>query len=509
MKLNKIIYGALIGAISLTGCTKDFETVNIDPTTQTDLATDMLFTQTTLAVSGGEYEAWRTNLIYNSQFIQQFASLAWPQGDKYNFDEGYNSALWDAYYGNAIKGLVNLVEKTKESAIDVNYNSAARILKAYAFLRLTDSYGDIPYSQAGKGYTEGIFAPVYDEQKNILADIINELDAAAKAFDASKPFKGDVTSNGANIDKWKKTAYSLMVRAAMRMSRKAPADAEAGVKKAVAGGVFASTEESFYIKHLPGVYANPNSIVLGYFAGGRNELSANSFKFSKLFIDWLKAKNDPRLKILSVVRTGPTNSPTIGVEDDNPAIQKGLQSGTDGQTVNDIATYSQLRSDFADADVPNFMVTYSETMLLLAEARQRNWITTGTVSEYYKAGVRSAIDQLKLYGAPASIFDEAAITAYVNGLTLPGDEAGILKDINEQYYVASFLDAYESHANWRRSGHPQLTPVNFPGNYTNGQIPRRFQYPASENGLNGANLQAAIARQGANTWTTRVWWDAN
>jgi len=34
-----------------------------------------------------------------------------------------------------------------------------------------------------------------------------------------------------------------------------------------------------------------------------------------------------------------------------------------------------------------------------------------------------------------------------------------------------------------------------------------LQYPASEAGLNKANLDAAIGRQGANNFVTKVWWD--
>ncbi|MEO8795904.1 MAG: SusD/RagB family nutrient-binding outer membrane lipoprotein, partial [Daejeonella sp.] len=110
---------------------------------------------------------------------------------------------------------------------------------------------------------------------------------------------------------------------------------------------------------------------------------------------------------------------------------------------------------------------------------------------------------------PNSIFNDASIDAFAASINFPLSAAGRLQSINEQYYITSFLDGYEPHANWRRSGYPLLTPVNFQGNYTSGVIPRRFQYPASEQGLNGANLNEAIARQGPNTWTTRVWWDGN
>lgn len=33
---------------------------------------------------------------------------------------------------------------------------------------MTDLYGDVPYSEAGKGYLESIFTPRYDEQKTSM-----------------------------------------------------------------------------------------------------------------------------------------------------------------------------------------------------------------------------------------------------------------------------------------------------------------------------------------------------
>jgi len=119
MKLKNYIYGVMVAAVAFTGCTKKFEQVNTSPTSVTNLSSDLLFTNCEIGVSGGEYEAWRTNLIYNSQFIQHFASISWDQGNRYKFDEGYNSSLWDSYYGGPIKNLVNLVAKTNGVAADV------------------------------------------------------------------------------------------------------------------------------------------------------------------------------------------------------------------------------------------------------------------------------------------------------------------------------------------------------------------------------------------------------
>ena len=55
--------------------------------------------------------------------------------------------------------------------------------------------------------------------------------------------------------------------------------------------------------------------------------------------------------------------------------------------------------------------------------------------------------------------------------------------------------------------YPILIPVNYPGNHTNGTIPRRLIFDLADVSINEENYQAAIQRMGADVMTTRVWWD--
>jgi hypothetical protein len=100
----------------------------------------------------------------------------------------------------------------------------------------------------------------------------------------------------------------------------------------------------------------------------------------------------------------------------------------------------------------------------------------------------------------------AAISAYLSNN--PYDPADALEQINDQYWVASFMDENESFANWRRSNYPVLTPVNYPGNVTNGTIPRRFTYPQGEASTNSTNYNSAVSNlSNGDKMTSRVWWD--
>jgi hypothetical protein len=77
---------------------------------------------------------------------------------------------------------------------------------------------------------------------------------------------------------------------------------------------------------------------------------------------------------------------------------------------------------------------------LLAEARNRGWITTGTEQQYYDAGVTAHMFQMASYDA-ASAIPAASITAYPAN---PYSSATALQQINTQYWIASFLNGPEA-----------------------------------------------------------------
>lgn len=83
-----------------------------------------------------------------------------------------------------------------------------------------------------------------------------------------------------------------------------------------------------------------------------------------------------------------------------------------------------------------------------------------------------------------------------------------MNQIMTQKWIAGFLgNGWESWAEYRRTGLPKLLdPVS--GSLSPDQkIPRRQQYPQTENDLNKANYNVVIARQGPDALNTRVYWD--
>ncbi len=521
---NKIFLTAFATAaiIGLGSCKKDFVSINTDPNhiTADNINFGYLFTNAQLITSGNSdangYEDWRNNLIYSSCMIQHLSSTTgYWDGDKYLYNASYNSAYWDDNYNNSFTNIVEVVTHMRaDSATQGNFYNIARIFKVFMFQRITDMYGDCPYSQAGLGYISGITSPKYDKQQDIYADMLNELSEAAANLSTSLPNTVSTADlmYGGDPTEWQKFAYSEMVRIAMRMSKVDPASAQKWVQAAVAGGVMASNADNAIVAHqnLSGTpVPNGDGLIL---IGN----DPNAYRLSETFVNYLKGTGDPRLSALGTVCVDPTVGTDMG--DTTTADQLGQPNGYDAPnsgSAYDLITapnwpgnqnkYSVVnRYTFSRLTAPTFFLTYGETELLLAEAAERGWVTTGTAATYYSNGVTAAMAQL---GAQAGAGPStAAITAYLT--TNPYNSADALNQINTQYWVASFMDENESFANWRRSGFPVLTPVNYPGNVTNGTIPRRFTYPQGEASTNSTNYNAAVSDlANGDKMTTRVWWD--
>ena len=125
----------------------------------------------------------------------------------------------------------------------------ARILQAYAFMVLTDTYGSIPYTEGGAGYTNQIFLPVYDEQSAIYPKIIQELTEASAALNAAGKIEAADILYGGNIAQWKKFGYSLLLRAGMRLTKIDDVKAKAAVLAAFSGGVILSNADNAFMRH--------------------------------------------------------------------------------------------------------------------------------------------------------------------------------------------------------------------------------------------------------------------
>ena len=488
----------LVILVTFGSCDDGFEELNVNPTKPTQLSPSTKLTYIQLHTGGSNYVAYLFwNVIHLMQNVQHLNNTSYVS---FLYKEGNTHWLFEEQFKTTAKNITDLEAQleTSEAPTAASDLAIARIQRVLIFSRITDVYGDIPYSEAGKGFLEGIRFPKYDKQSDIYADMLATLESSAATLGAggTSSYGSADLLYGGDVVKWKKFANSLMLRLAMRMVKVDDDEAKAWATKAITGGVMTSNADIAYTQYENA--ANDGGPNVNPLTKCFTSRSSTQVKISKTFMDFMKDRNDPRVSVLCSTTDGNTdpalqfgqdiNVATRGVANSKPNINIFGGSGT--------IIY----------DAPFFFQTYAEVEFMLAEAAEHWGLAGGNVEVHYNTGVTAAMEYLAMYGhgvniTPTQISDYLTANPFV--------AADALKMINEQYWVATFGNGLETFSNWKRSGYPVLVPANVATILTGGEIPRRLPYPGSEKLNNPTNVAAAIAQQGGDLLTTRMWWDVN
>ena len=527
------IYTCLvIGASLFAGCTKNFDKINTDPNAVAAslMNPNFLMAQAQIQFSNTGYD----QLLYQSMWSQSLAGTYsyYSNGDKYVYGgsfQDYKSRTWNTSYGAAtlVYEMKNLV---KGNAAYSNLDNCGSILLVMMLQRVTDAYGDIPYSQALQA-KNGISQPVFDTQQSIYLSMLSTLASATAALDASKSGPTSDLFYGGDVSKWKKLGYSLMLRVAMRLTKVDATTAQKYAEMAYSGGAMASIADDAKVQ---ADYTNGN--------GNSNAaalLVTDDFRevrWSNTLISYMQSTSDPRIPAVAEISsgTGKKANETEQAGISTASLQIGMPNGYDqnvgaydiskapnypgtspadpsvsGDAAAPDGKYSRPRfAVYDDRNGVNMLLTYGESELLFAEAASRGW-ATGVAATHYANALTADMEELaQLNAAPAAVVASSDIATYVAAHPLVSGTA--LQQINMEYFVetSTSFNFNETWANWRRSGYPVLTPVVYPGQFTDGSIPRRMEYPVTLPATDGANYAAAVARLGGDTFIGRVWWDS-
>ena len=150
-------------------------------------------------------------------------------------------------------------------------------------------------------------------------------------------------------------------------------------------------------------------------------------------------------------------------------------------------------------------MTYAELQFILAEARQKGFITTGTAETYYTNGITANFNYWQSVVPAAYNLNVAIPAGYLNqpSVAYTGSDMEKLGKIALQKWIALYFNGLEAWFDWRRTGMPEIIPG--PGNLNNNKVPVRYIYPLSEQSLNGTNRAEAVKRQGPDDLNTRPW----
>ena len=562
--MKKKLYIMLLSALTLggtfTSCSDNhMESVNTDDTKSPTINPNAQLT-TALLQTYGDFGLMDTYRSYITGFTQYFAggwNVSFYAG-AVNPDNDQMRLIWDQYYSVGIKNLVDAIHNSKDMP---NTNAALRIHRVYLMSILTDTYGDIPCSEAGLGFIEGISNPKYDKQEDIYNWFFAELkDCVSQLGTGSDRISGDVTSLNGDTDLWKKYANSLILRFAMRISDVNPALAQQEFEGVLASesGYIGNSNENAYVKYLDAPFTlYDGSRDLDFRANALSEILYGQDPTSPTFVcstlyNMLKDNNDPRLLKICRNYINTTRSETkpegcFDVTDDMIAWENaggtGVQANDPGAAwwdqwptvpaTSEISTLQQLVNNYPDKgydqsnfparmtrpflalafeqpNCPGILITSAEVEFLLAEAATKGWAVQGDAESHYEAGIRAAMQLLNDCYDIVGKISETDINDYIAANPL-GDNPK--EQINKEAYILHLTNPAEAWANLRRSDYPVLQDRAKFGNFTytcvdGFKTPVRLKYPNLEAKYNSVNYKEAIERLGGtDDWHKRMWWD--
>jgi hypothetical protein len=517
---SAIIPGLFLAISVLSSCTKDFEKMNQNPNSPVSVPAISIFTDAEQRSFARQMGGWIQH-TYLGVWSQQWCKVQYIDEDRY-MPRDMSTEFQDPYI-NDLKNLTIVIDQATNKENNPQLAAAAKVLRAWVFMYITDVWGDIPYSEALQGFSAtGTLTPKYDKQESIYADLAAQLEEANQTLGQTVVNfgSGDLIYGG-DPAMWQKLANSLRLRLLNRAAgtpwsftynlaggtqvtttagavAMANADATIAAMLAAPGTypIFESNDDNAKIVY-PGLpYRNPIFNTL---------YTRTDQAISETMVDWLKARNDPRIHVYAQ----PTpNSVDAGVID-----YVGFQNGRE-ITSAPFPEISLLGTAVAYTETaPLYMITLDEIDFIKAEHYMRAG-NDAAAQAAYEAGVAASMERWGLDDggtvSPTWGDGKIGITAgsdkinvdYAAYLAEPlvawgGTDAEKYQKICEQRWAAIYGEGVQAYSEIRRTGFPErIFEYELGGAYYPGLgLPIRVQYALSEETYNTDNLAAAMLDQ--------------
>ena len=528
-KSIKFIIAFSIAILMSYACTDDFEELN----TQSNLVTEDLI-DVNLLLTRVQVRSIKEETPNGTGTIGNYSGMSYSSANR-PFQEGDSPGVWNNSYTRYTNNLSEIIRLTKDDPELVNKKAIARIMKVWAFAKVTDTYGDIPYFQSSLPQEDAIYNPTYDTQKSIYEDFFMELKAAASEMDASKESYGaaDLVYGG-DVDKWRKFANSLRLRLALRLRYVDKQMAIDNMSDLQEADLILSREDDANMFTSTDNQDNNNSNYVRVLNSGS---SLTKRGIGQEIVNNMINKNDPRIKIWADTAKaefpkddpdldyfGYRGTPLLGLVPVENKYPWGLESAS---RISDL-WYVQV------IEIP--VLRSSEMYFALAESVLFG-LRSGDAQGYYKKGMEEALNWAKefydtskpqLHDVLERLYpdlSEADIELLLThkeltqgeidtflatpAAVLSGSPEEQLEQIIVQKNIGLYPQEYQNWAEWRRTGYP-IVQVGPDDDDLKGESPRRMPWPNVEQTVNGDNYAEAETRiSGGDLRLSKVWWDAN
>lgn len=529
MKINKIketkrgmyVILLLVGFLTITSCEKDFGDINQSYQANLYEANIPGLFNGLVASTINTDTHYRLPVAWLYQW-SQLAAMYSASG--YRLDN-FTTAAWQNYYGTLanFRDIENLIAEDENPANYTNILAMAKVVIAYKTLTTTLLYGNMPYSEAGKGFLDPkTFRPKYDSQKSIMEAAINDLTWAIDNLSTGASqvsLGGSDVLFGNDINKWVKFANSLRLNYAMAMREKNASFADPVIQAALGKPLLAANENvSLDPASIPGLTNNRE----GYFRGNSYVRMGSTMWESMSGTNTADGSGiyDVRCKILFE----PNENNEWIPYPQNPGNNVAKVTG-DPHIPGRLADWNANRSNFAtfniyyvqDHILPQFIITGSQISFLKAEIYNRGIAGVGAnasmAESFYKEGITASVkfwynraySSIWVVNKPATA--EPTATELDGMLNNPNvkysaNAGNALKQIYKQSWISLFHQPFEAWNLQRRTNNatPNV-PLSASSLVTNFN---RLTYPPSERETNRINWTEATDG-GNDSETKKIW----
>lgn len=405
------------------------------------------------------------------------------------------------YYGWQRSGMgygnISQVVKMEQEAARTgkqNYKYIGKFFTSYFIVGMTQTFGDIPYSQMMQSIRYGnvvdtaAIRPAYDKQEDIYLGVLEQLKIASDSLSAAEvAINGDLVYDG-NIENWKKLINSFTLRVLMSLSKKEGV-ASLNIKQRFNDIVSNPAK-------YPLMESNADNGRLPYYDITGNQypyFNNNSMKtdyyLDSTFVDILQELKDPRLFVFGKPK------PASGLPANDFDAYDGLRGSAalaENTAKRGAGEASQIndRYSYQATNEPSLLMSYAELQFILAEAVVRGWIT-GDADTYYQNGTRASLE----FSNFNDTYSASDIDDYLAQPGLALQAGSEIKQIITQKYVSMFMNTgWQPFYEQRRTGFPTFD-VGGSGILNDGMIPKRWMYPNDEFTNNRLNVESAVKSQ--------------
>ena len=499
MKKYISIIAAVILAAGISGCKKDFLSLEANPNNPSQTTPQLILAGAIVTVPNitigyvNPYDVWSGYLSWNGGVVPP-ATLF-----QYTFTNATYGGFWTSLFSNATN-FNNLITLSAKDGSLSHFQAIGMIMKAWDFENLVDNYGDVPYSQAFQPST--ILFPKYDKAADIYVDLYKQLDAAIAIAgkDGISPGASDPMFGG-DMTKWVQTANTLKLRLALREATLTGGAKPAFATTLPAAGNAYLTDDTLINPGYANTAGQQNPFYGNFVkdANGNAAGNSNVYRANQFSVKYLQNTNDT-LRLSRIFSLAiPVDSPGTA----KPTVYYGNPYG-DAVGIKGTANVSGAGPGLAVSPTQSaIFITLSESYLTQAEAAARGWIT-GDAGNLYVSGIEADFVYLGLST------DQADTYAAANPIGSSVDAQ--VKNIILQEWV-TFLngyDSFEAFNNYRRTlaqygtGVPNLPSSIDPAAISN-HLPTRLYYPSSELSANPDNYKAAGGLT-IDPFTTKIFW---